>query len=142
MSKTYAYAALAVIFAGGAGISAAITSQVMAAGQAYEDEAKTGGGGAPQTVLLDNARVKVNLISFPKDFTRPGQLLRRRDQLLVYIDPGTWKFVSHSDGSPARPEDAARPALPAGSVAWHPRDTPISEVRSYEPYRVIFLEVK
>ena len=64
------------------------------------------------------------------------------DQELVSI-PIKQQMIGFFMGtSPARPEDAKRPALPAGSVAWHPRNTPISEIRSYEPYRVIFLEVK
>src|SRR5437016_3457305 len=121
MSKKALYATVIGAFVAGAGAQFAVT-HVLAADQAYEKQA--GGGGAPEKVLLDNDKVRVNLVSFPKGFERPGNMKRRYDQLLVYIDPGDFSFVQHSDGSTPDPkQEAGRKPLEPGHVTFHGKDT-------------------
>lgn len=135
MNKKIVYfAALATVFA---------AAGAFAWGEQYEMDAKVGGGGAPQKLLLDNARVRVNLVSFPKDFTREGGLKRKNDQLLVYIDPGAYEITkSGTNGKATNPDPAKRKPLEPGSAVFHERDSVVSETFVYAPYRVIFLEVK
>ena len=112
-------------------------------GEQYEEDAKVGGGGAPQKLLLDNARVRVNLVSFPNDFTRGGGMKRKNDQLLIYIDPGAYEITrSGTNGKEVKIDPAKRKPLEPGSAVWHERDSVVSETHVYAPYRVIFLEVK
>jgi hypothetical protein len=126
--------ALATIFA---------AAGAFAWGEQYEEDAKIGGGGAPQKLLLDNTRVRVNLVSFLKDFDRMGGLKRRNDQLLVYIDPGAYEITRSGDsGKEITPDPAKRKPLAPGSAVFHGRDSVVSSTHIYAPYRVIFLEVK
>jgi hypothetical protein len=112
-------------------------------GEGCEEDAKIGGGGAPQKLLLDNTRVRVNLVSFLKDFDRMGGLKRRNDQLLVYIDPGAYEITRSGDsGKEITPDPAKRKPLAPGSAVFHGRDSVVSSTHIYAPYRVIFLEVK
>lgn len=112
-------------------------------GQNYEHDKTVGGGGAPQNVLLDNARVRLNVVNFPEGFTRPGGMKRKFDQLLVYIDPGAYEITrSGGDGKVVTPDPAKRMPLAPGSAVWHARDSVVSETHIYAPYRVIFVEVK
>src|SRR5262249_31132527 len=112
-------------------------------GEKYEEDAKVGGGGAPQKLLLDNARVRVNLVSFPRDFDREGVLKRKNDQLLVYIDPGAYEITkSGGSGKDVKPDPAKRKPLAPGSAVFHERDSVVSSTHIYDAYRVIFLEVK
>lgn len=112
-------------------------------GSKYEDDKTVGGGGAPQKLLLDNARARVNLVSFPDDFTRPGGLKRKNDQLLIYIDPGAYEITrSGGNGKAVAIDPAKRKPLEPGSAVWHERDSVVSETHIYKPYRVIFVEVK
>ena len=119
------------------------SSDLFAWGEMYEEDAKVGGGGAPQKLLIDNARVRVNLVSFPNDFNREGGLKRKNDQLLVYIDPGAYEITkSGSSGKAVTPDPAKRKPLAPGSAVFHERDSVVSSTHVYAPYRVIFLEVK
>ena len=112
-------------------------------GQKYEDDKTVGGGGAPQKILLDNARVRLNIVNFPEGFKRPGGMKRKYDQLLVYIDPGAYEITrSGGSGKAVTPDPAKRKPLEPGSAVWHERDSIVSETNIYAPYRVIFVEVK
>ncbi len=156
MSKTALYAAALV--AGFAGVVTGFAVTSMAADSkvdpatltaarigitAYEPDSQTGGGGAPQKLLLDNDVVRVNLVSFPKDFVRPGKLKRRYDQLLVYIDQSDFTLTwSGGRGEPYKPSEMKASKLEPGSVAWHPRESLVSESHINNAYRVIFVEMK
>lgn len=132
--KLVGLAAIATLFA---------AAGAFAWGEKYEDDAHVGGGGAPQKLLLDNARVRVNLVSFPKDFDRAGGVKRKNDQLLVYIDPGAYEITqSGGSGKVVTPDPAKRKPLAPGSAVFHERDSVVSSTHVYAPYRVIFLEVK
>lgn len=106
----------------------------------YEDEAKVGGGGADQRVLVDNDVVRVNLVSFKKGFVRPGARLRKHDQLLVYVDQGAFTIQKTGNGTPVAKPVPQR--LLPGSSVFHYRDTIVSESRIDEDYRVLFIEMK
>ncbi len=110
---------------------------------AYEKEGQAGGCGAPEKVLVDNDVVRVNLVSFPKDFVRCGHVKRRNHQLLVYIDPGdftlTWNGVTGENQPP--PKEASKPLQP-GSIAFHPKESLVSDSHINNAYRVIFVEMK
>ena len=135
------------ILAAGALATVVAAAGAFAAGEAwgtkYEDDKTVGGGGAPQKQLLDNARARVNLVTFPEGFTRPGGVKRKYDQLLVYIDPGAYEITrSGGDGKERMPDPAKRKPLDPGSAVWHERDSVVSQTHVYKPYRVIFVEVK
>jgi hypothetical protein len=106
----------------------------------YEDDAKVGGGGADQTVLVDNDVVRVNLVSFKKGFVRPGAQLRKHDQLLVYLDQGAFTIQKTGNQTPVAKPEPQR--LLPGSSVFHYRDTVVSESRIDEDYRVLFIEMK
>ena len=61
------------------------------------------GGKVPLTVLIDNDKVRVNLLTFPAGYRRVAPFPRRSDQLIVYLD----------DGQLAGLSDAKAPALQA-----------------------------
>lgn len=106
----------------------------------YEDDGKVGGGGADQTVLLDNDVVRVNLVSFKKGFTRPGAVLRRNDQMLVYVDQGAYTITKTGNKTSVAQPRPSR--LAPGSSVFHYRDTIVSESHIDEDYRVLFIEMK
>ncbi len=94
----YAVTALAALALGAAG--GFVSSRVMAAdASALPDEVDIGGG-APMRVLIENNKLRVNLISFPKGFSRSGGSKRRLDQLIVYLEPGDF---STGGGAPRPP---------------------------------------
>lgn len=125
------------------------------------------GGGVPMQLLVDNARLRATLISFPKDFVRPGDLRRRYDTLIVYIDEGrlagvgpphpeyaeVQAFSHHPDGpavcDPIKDCDTvaadgswSRGAHEPGSVAWHPKDGFVGTLRAVQAYRALYVEFK
>jgi|SRR5579862_19957 len=135
-----------------------------AASLPYEQQA---GGGAPTQTPVDNATVRATLISFPKDFVRPGDLRRQYDTLIVYIDEGklagvgpphpeyaeVQAFSHHPDApavcDPIRDCDTVAPdgswsrgAHASGSVAWHPKDGFVGTLRAVQAYRALYVELK
>lgn len=106
----------------------------------YEDDAKVGGGGAEQKVLLDNDVVRVNLVSFKKGFIRPGALLRKNHQMLVYLDEGRFTIQKSGNNTPVAKPNPQR--LLPGSSVFHYRDSIVSESHIDEDYRVLFVEMK
>ncbi len=128
---------------------------------------QTVGGGAPARTLSDNDTARATLISFPKDFVRPGDLRRRYDTVIVYIDEGRLAGVgpphpeyaevqafSHHPESPAvcdpikdcdtvAPDGSwSRGAHVPGSVAWHPKDGFVGTLRAVQAYRALYVELK
>jgi len=106
----------------------------------YEDDAKVGGGGAMQRVLVDNEVTRVNLVSFKKGHIRPGPLKRKYHQLLVYVDTGKYTLIKNNDGTPVK-ERKPSTAAP-GSAIFHWKDTLVGENLIDEDYRVLFVEMK
>lgn len=126
------------------------------------------GGGAPARALIDNEQVRVNLISFPKDFIRPGNLRRRYDTVIVYVDDGKLADVgpppakyavvqafSHHPNAravcdPIKDCDSVAPdgkwahGSPTlrGTVAWHPKDGYVENLRIGQAYRAMYIELK
>jgi hypothetical protein len=108
--------------------------------QNYEPEDQEGGMGAPQKTLIDNDKIKVNLVAFKKGFIRPGGVKRRYDTLLVYVDPGRYTIVKRGNGEPVANPTPSK--LAPGSSVFHHRDSVVSENRIDEDYRVLFIEMK
>ncbi len=106
----------------------------------YEDDAKVGGGGAEQKVLVDNDVVRVNLVSFKKGFVRPGGMMRKNAQLLVYLDEGQFTLTKTGNNTPMEKPNSQR--LLPGSSVFHHRGSIVSESRIDEDYRVLFVEMK
>jgi hypothetical protein len=125
------------------------------------------GGGAPAQTLVDNDLLRATLLSFPKDFVRPGNLRRHYDTLIVYIDEGRLAGVgpahpeyaevqafSHHPDAPAvcdpikdcdtvAPDGSwSRGAHEPGSVAWHPKDGFVGTLRAVQAYRALYVELK
>ena len=121
------------------------------------------GGGAPARALIDNERVRVNLVSFSKDFIRPGNLRRRYDTVIVYLDDGKLADVgpppakyavvqafSHHPNAravcdPIKDCDSVAPSgkwalgpvTLRGTVAWHPKDGYVENLRIGQAYRAL-----
>jgi hypothetical protein len=106
----------------------------------YEEDAKAGGGGAQQKVLVDNDTVRVNLVSFKKGFIRPGGLMRKNDQLLVYLDEGQFTLIKTGNNTPVAKPNSQR--LLPGSSVFHSRGSIVSESLIDQDYRVLFIEMK
>lgn len=107
----------------------------------YEPEGKEGGIGAPQKTLIDNSAVKVNLVAFKKGFVRPGQVKRKYNTLLVYVDEG--RYTITRGGGAAAPNPNAKPSkLAPGSSVFHWKESIVSESRIDEDYRVLFVMMK
>jgi hypothetical protein len=126
------------------------------------------GGGAPARTLIDNERLRAVLISFPKDFIRPGNLRRRYDTVIVYVDDGKLadvgpppaqyavvKAFSHhpderavcdpiKDCDSVAPDGkwAHGPVTLRGTVAWHPKDGYVENLRIGQAYRALYIELK
>jgi hypothetical protein len=106
----------------------------------YEPEDQEGGGGAPQKTLIDNDKVKVILVSYPKGFMRAGGFKRRYNTLLVYIDTGRYTITKTGANTPVKHEKPS--SLPPGSAIFHRKDSITSALRVDEPYRVLYVEMK
>lgn len=126
------------------------------------------GGGAPARTLIDNQQLRAVLISFPKDFIRPGDLRRHYDTVIVYIDDGkladvgpaptqyaVFKAFSHHPDAravcdPIKDCDSVAPdgkwahgsPTRRGTVAWHPKDGYVENLRIGQAYRALYLELK
>lgn len=126
------------------------------------------GGGAPARALIDNERLRAVLISFPQDFIRPGSLRRHYDTLIVYVDDGKLadvgpppakyavvKAFSHHPDAPAvcdaiKDCDSVAPdgkwahgaVTLRGTVAWHPKDGYVENLRIGQAYRALYIELK
>jgi len=157
LNKKILCGAVVATFMAGAGAGFMVSPRVMAAAAedpavlaaaklgitAFENDAQVGGGGAPEKLLLDNASVRVNLVSFPKGFDRPGMLKRRNDQLLVYVDPGDYTITrSGMTGEKTAPSATPRKPLEPGTVVFHPRGSVVSDSHINNAYRVLFVEIK
>lgn len=126
------------------------------------------GGGAPARALIDNERLRAVLIPFPKDFIRPGSLRRHYDTVIVYIDDGKLADVGPPAGKyavvqafshhpnaravcdPIKDCDSVAPdgkwahgsLTLRGTVAWHPKDGYVENLRIGLAYRALYLELK
>lgn len=137
---------------------------VLAAG---ESAAPLGDGGAPTKVLIDNDKVRVNLITFPTNHVRDGNFVRRTDQVLIYLDEGD--FVTLNEAGqvqpPTGPSKAGRPAEcteikigldcgpigpdgkhtdlhPSGAISWRPKGNPGGKLKITKGYRALYVELK
>ena len=129
--------------------------------------AKAPSGGAPARVLIDNALVRATLISFPQGFIRAGGFKRRYDTVIAYIDDGVLEDVgppqtqyavvkaqNHADGPAVcdriRDCDSVGPdgrwangtVTLRGTVAWHPKDGYVENMRIGRNYRAVYIELK
>jgi hypothetical protein len=136
----------------------------LAAHMAY---AQVPSGGAPARVLMDNALFRATLISFPAGFVRAGGFKRRYDTVIAYIDdaeledlgpPQTQyavvKAQDHPDGPAVcdriRDCDSVGPdgrwangtVTLRGTVAWHPKDGYVENMRIGRNYRAVYIELK
>jgi len=66
-------------------------------------------GGAPHKTLLDNAVMRVTLISYPEGFHREGGEKRPYNTLIAYIDEGNFKVGPRTGARPAAGGSNARP---------------------------------
>jgi hypothetical protein len=123
------------------------------------------GGGAPTKVLLDNGKMRVTLVNFQKGTVRPGDMRRRADQLIVYLEDGDFKTVPRPGAT--RPASAGnRPAgavvcdpikdcgpirldgMPSqnphqlGTIAWHPEGSMTPTLQINNTYRALYVELK
>ncbi len=160
MRKTWA-AALAATTVAAAGMTGiAVNSNARAAESQAPVESELGAG-APTRVLLDNASLRVTLISYPAGFKREGGMRRRLEQLIVYVDDGDFKVIPRPG---ARPNPNFRPGAgtigpqssitpegtlaeghpnhPRGTIAWHPRDSLTPSIETTRAYRALYIEFK
>lgn len=119
------------------------------------------GGGAPTRVLLDNASVRVTLISYPAGFKRQGGMKRRLEQLIVYVDDGDFKVIPRPGARPrpavapgerkVGPESSitlegtlatGHPNHPRGTIAWHPKGSLTPSIETTRAYRALYIEFK
>ena len=168
MSKKNLFIAglVAAGFVGGVGSGVMLNQNVLAAAQDVPVE-KDLGGGAPTRVLLDNAKMTVTLITFPKDFVRKGDMKRRADQLIVYVDDGDFKFLPRPGATPNASANAPpRPTGPVvcdpvkdcgpialdgnpssgihhpGTIAYHPVGSMTNSLVANSTYRALYIELK
>jgi len=126
----------------GKGEDAEAMKRAAAAGiKDYEPDGKEGGLGAPQKTLIDNAAMKVNLVAFKKGFVRPGNVKRKYNTLLVYVDQGRFT-ITRSGGATAPNAKPVSQNLAPGSSVFHWKESIVSESRIDEDYRVLFVMMK
>lgn len=157
MSKLNTYTALAtvalvsfcagVVFSGHIEAAAAENAGAALAAKlgitAYEEDGKAGGAGAPEKVLIDNDLVRVNLVSFPAGFDRPGKVKRRYNQVAVYIDQADFTITWNGPTGEAVPADKQKPTrTPQGGASFHAKDSLVSDTHVGNAYRAIFVELK
>jgi hypothetical protein len=109
MRRKFLSTIIVAVFAAGVAAGVVLSPHVMAAAAEYEKDV---GGGAPTKVLIDNDRLRVTLVTFPKGFTRPGGVKRRADTLIAYIEPGDFKTGGAGAGGGQRPGGARAGAAP------------------------------
>ncbi len=142
----------------------AAAADPLAAHMAY---AQAPSGGAPARVLIDNTLFRATLISFPQGFVRAGGFKRRYDTVIAYIDDGVLEDVGppqtqyavvkaqdHPDGPAVcnriRDCDSVGPdgrwangtVTLRGTVAWHPKDGYVENMRIGRNYRAVYIELK
>ncbi len=157
---------VAAAFCGGVGSGLMMNQKVLAAAQDLPVE-KDLGGGAPTRVLLDNSKMKVTLVTFQKDKLRQGDMRRRADQLIVYVDDGDFKMLPRpgAAGAPAgnRPPRPTGPVVcdpikdcgpialdgnpsagvhHTGTIAWHPEGSVTGNLVANATYRALYIELK
>src|SRR3954468_19806668 len=137
----------AALFAAGLGAGLAFSPHTLAAGAAA--------AGPPTKTLIDNERLRVDLISFPKGFRREGGDKRPYDQLIVYLDPGDFTVIPKPGAAP-NPNRAQRtPESPIGldgevsknphqlgTVTWHPKGSETPTLVTNAAYRALYIEIK
>src|SRR4051812_4701189 len=107
------------------------------------DDGVAGGGGAPEKVLIDNDLVRVNLVSFPAGFDRPGKVMRRYTQVAVYIDQADFTITWNGPTGEAVPADKQKPTrTPQGGASFHAKNSLVSDTHVGAAYRAIFIEMK
>lgn len=150
------------------GLAATAVSSALSVGAAA---AQTGdelyGGRVPLQVLIDNDKVRVNLISFPLGYRRTQHFSRRSDQIVVYLDDGQFErpvqpgaqasdAAAHAgqpvvcgkiteDCGPVGPDGhytAAAGPYPRGSVSWVPQGSDAAPLRITRAYRALYIELK
>jgi hypothetical protein len=158
MNKRIFYSVVAATFVTGTVFGAVIAPHVLAAAEpardggavaaklgitAYETDGQAGGGGAPEKALIDNDVVRVNLVSFPAGFNRPGRVKRRYNQVAVYIDQADFTITWNGTTAEAVPADKQRATkTPQGGASFHAKDSLASDTHVNSAYRVIFVEMK
>jgi len=148
MSQKMMAVAGVALFAAGVGFGLGL-SPTLAAGAAMA-------GAPPTKVLIDNERLKVNLVSFPKDFHRDGGEKRANDTLIVYLDPGDFKVIPKPGAAPnpiARGErtpespigldgEVSKNPHKLGTVTWHPKGSEEPTLVTNAAYRALYIEIK
>lgn len=147
---------VAVVCAAGTGAVVMLTPARTATAAAPEPQVeKDVGGGAPTRVLLDNEALKVTLVSFPAGFKRAGDLKRRMEQLIVYVDDGEFKVIPRPGARPNPNAGKRGPESPIaldgevshgvhtkGTIAWHPKDSLTPTLVTSRAYRALYIEMK
>ncbi len=166
MSKKIVVSALvAAAFVGGLG-SGFVLNQNMPALAAEAMVEKDLGGGAPTKVLLDNSKMRVTLVTFQKGTMRQGDMKRRADQLIVYLEDGDFTMMPRPGAAPRPANAGPRPSGPVtcdpikdcgpirldgmpsqnphglGTIAWHPEGTLTGTLQVNNTYRALYIELK
>lgn len=167
MSKKNLFMAglVAAGFVAGVGSGVTLNQNVLAAAQEVAVE-KDLGGGAPTRVLLDNAKMMVTLVTFPKGYVRQGDMKRRADQLIVYVDDGDFEILPRPGATPNANPGGPRPTGPVvcdavkdcgpialdgnpssgvhhpGTIAYHPVGSMTPTLQANSAYRALYIELK
>ncbi len=91
----------------------------------------------PVRVLIDNDKVRVNLVEFPRGYVRPGHFHRRTDQILVFLDDGGCSAAAQQGEHFAAATVRAR-----GSAYWLPDRADAAPLRTTEAFRALYIELK
>jgi hypothetical protein len=151
MSKTIVCALTAGVFLAGAASGVFLSPHVLAAAAALPGE-------PPTKTLIDNDKIQVNLVSFPKGFRREGGAPRPYDQLIVYLDPGDFKVIPRPGAAPPTNPAAAGLRTPEspigldgevsknphqlGTSTWHPKGSMTPTLVTNAAYRALYIEIK
>ena len=160
MSKTRSMILCAALCAGAGSGALFSRSYTAEAATAADFPVETDiGGGQPSRILIENAKLRVTLVEFKKGTTRPGNLRRRSDQLIIYIDYGRLtqdpppgvppvppqdrlNCNSEYGCGPVRTDGTVGGGVPPGSIAFRPKGSLGQTLRVQEDYRALYVELK
>jgi hypothetical protein len=152
--------AVALAFLAGFGTDALVNARLAAAAADFPVETDIGAG-EPSQLLIDNTKIRVTMVNFKKGTTRTGNVRRRSDQLIIYVDNGHLKtqpvpgqapgFDNYQDPrncntpigcGPVGPDGKRAGNTPSGTVAFRPKNSIAQALDITDDYRALYVEFK
>jgi hypothetical protein len=151
---------VALAFVAGLGTEALVDARRASAAADFPVETDIGAG-EPSKLLVENSKLRVTMVNFKKGTKRPGNVRRRSDQLIIYVDDGHLKTEpipgvppgqdTYQDPrncntpigcGPVGPDGQRASRVPSGTVAFRPKNSIAQALDIEDDYRALYVELK